>query len=239
MPGAGNTLTVREYQQTLARPSTRPSSTPASRRRCAGAIATEDGYALPIDRALIAANPTMLDQPHHDYPAIDLMVPEGSPVYAVRGGTVARVVDWPHNCCEVGRCDQTCGVGLSIDGDDGARYIYCHGSRLNGVDVGDTVTAGQLLMWSGNTGRSGAPHLHFEIRVDGAAALPAAAARRTLRHWRRATAILARRRWLLVLKPTAADDPGMLGHSSGILCACAQRTARHRGRIRWCSRPAG
>ena len=109
----------------------------------------------------------MLDQPHHDYPAIDLMVPEGSPVYAVRGGTVARVVDWPHNCCQYGRCDQTCGVGVSINGDDGARYIYCHGTRLNGVDVGEAVAAGQLLMWSGNTGRSGAPHLHFEIRVAG------------------------------------------------------------------------
>ncbi len=43
--------------------------------------------ALPLDRTLIAADPMMLDQPHHDYPAIDLMVPEGSPVYAVRGGT--------------------------------------------------------------------------------------------------------------------------------------------------------
>jgi hypothetical protein len=56
---------------------------------------TADGYALPIDRALIAADPSMLDQPHHDYPAIDLMIPTGSPIYAVRGGTVARVVNWP------------------------------------------------------------------------------------------------------------------------------------------------
>ena len=111
------------------------------------------------------------------------MVPEGSPVYAVRGGTVARVVDWPHNCSQFGRCDQTCGVGVSINGDDGARYIYCHGTRLNGVDVGEIVAAGQLLMWSGNTGRSGAPHLHFEIRV---AASSAARSRCscTVRCWR-------------------------------------------------------
>jgi Peptidase family M23/Transglycosylase-like domain len=166
MAAAGNRLTVREYQQKwlelyqlkLDAGSTSP---------CSGAVATDDGYALPLDRTLIAANPTVLDQPHHDYPAIDLMVPEGSPVYAVRGGTVARVVDWPHNCYQYGRCDQTCGVGVSIEGDDDARYIYCHGTRLNGVDVGEAVAAGQLLMWSGNTGRSGAPHLHFEIRVSG------------------------------------------------------------------------
>ena len=95
-----------------------------------------------------------------------------SPVYAVRGGVVARVVNWPYNCWRLGRCEETCGVGLSIDGDDGARWIYCHGSRLNGVSVGDRVTAGQLLMWSGDTGRSGAPHLHLEIRVKGRQVCP-------------------------------------------------------------------
>lgn len=134
---------------------------------CTGATPTEDGYALPFDRAQIAARPAMLDEPHHDYPAIDLLIPEGSPIYAVRGGTVARIVNWPFNCWRLGRCDETCGVGLSVNGDDGIRYIYCHGSRLNGLRVGTTITVGELIMWSGDTGRSGAPHLHFEIRVNG------------------------------------------------------------------------
>ena len=101
MPGAGNTLTVREYQQKWLAVYETQACDAGVTSTCAGAVATEDGYALPIDRTLIAADPTMLDQPHHDYPAIDLMVPEGSPVYAVRGGTVARVVDWPHNCWRV------------------------------------------------------------------------------------------------------------------------------------------
>lgn len=95
-------------------------------------------------------------------------------MYAVRGGAVARVVNWPYNCWRLGRCEETCGVGLSIDGDDGARWIYCHGTQLNGISVGDTVTAGQLLMWSGDTGRSGAPHLHLEIRVGGRQVCPQA-----------------------------------------------------------------
>ncbi len=172
MPRAGNRLTVREYQQHwLAVYETKNAGNVTG--ACVSA-ASADGYALPIDRTLIAAKPTMLDEPHHDYPAIDLMVPTGSPVYAVRGGTVARVVDWPYNCWEVGRCEQTCGIGLSINGDDRARYVYCHGSRLNGVEVGDQVTVGQLLMWSGNTGRSGAPHLHFEIKVGGQQRCPQA-----------------------------------------------------------------
>ena len=173
MPAAGNQLTVREYQQRwLATYKTKRAE--GTTANCIGAIPTSDGYALPIDRALIDADPAMLDAPHHDYPAIDLLIPEGSPVYAVRGGTVARVVNWPYNCAEIGRCDETCGVGLSIDGDDRARYIYCHGTIANGLNIGDTVAAGQLIMWSGNTGRSGTPHLHFEIRLDNVQRCPQA-----------------------------------------------------------------
>lgn len=172
MPSAGNRLTVREYQQHwLSVYETNSAESKVS--PCVGE-AFADGYALPIDRTLIAAKPTMLGEPHHDYPAIDLMIPTGAPVYAVRGGTVARVVEWPYNCWDLGRCEQTCGIGLSIDGDDGARYVYCHGVRLNGIGVGDSVTAGQLLMWSGNTGRSGAPHLHLEIKVNGQQRCPQA-----------------------------------------------------------------
>ncbi len=166
MSGAGNTLTVRQYQQPwLATYQTVRVGSPAG--TCADGLPTEDGYALPLDRTLIAANPAMFDAPHHDYPAVDLLVPEGSPVYAVHGVTIARLVDWPHNCYQVGRCEQTCGVGVSINGDDGARYIYCHGTRLNELAVGDTINAGQLIMWTGNTGHSGAPHLHLELRVNG------------------------------------------------------------------------
>lgn len=166
MPGAGNRLSVREYQQHwLAVYESKLAGSPGT--TCVGDIQADGRYTLPIDRALIAAHPSMLDEPHHDYPAIDLLIPIGSPVYAVRGGTVARVVNWPYNCWELGRCDETCGVGLSINGDDGVRYIYCHGSRLNNLTVGVPIAAGQLLMWSGNTGRSGAPHLHFEIRING------------------------------------------------------------------------
>jgi hypothetical protein len=164
MPEAGNRLTVREYQRHWLE-TYETKAAQAGTADCTSSAPTQDGYALPIDRVLIDADPAMLDAPHHDYPAIDLMIDEGSPIYAVRGGTVARTVDWPHNCWQVGYCAETCGVGMSIEGDDGVRYIYCHGTKLNGIVVGNTVAAGQLIMWSGNTGRSGAPHLHFEIRV--------------------------------------------------------------------------
>jgi murein DD-endopeptidase MepM/ murein hydrolase activator NlpD len=44
--------------------------------------------------------------------------------------------------------------------------MYGHASRLL-VHAGDSVQAGQVIALSGNSGRSTAPHLHFEIRLDG------------------------------------------------------------------------
>ena len=44
--------------------------------------------------------------------------------------------------------------------------MYGHASRLV-VREGDVVGAEQVIALSGNTGRSTAPHLHFEVRRDG------------------------------------------------------------------------
>jgi murein DD-endopeptidase MepM/ murein hydrolase activator NlpD len=49
---------------------------------------------------------------------------------------------------------------------DGYETMYGHLSRLL-VEQNDAVDAGQVIGLSGSTGRSTAPHLHFEIFVDG------------------------------------------------------------------------
>ncbi|MBF9132474.1 M23 family metallopeptidase [Plantactinospora sp. S1510] len=99
------------------------------------------------------------DDPHHDYAAIDLPVPTGTAAYAVRAGTVARVND------------SSCGQGINLTGTDGAVYTYCHFSAWS-VASGATVTAGQRIGSTGNTGNSTGPHLHFGIRTSGTLRCP-------------------------------------------------------------------
>jgi murein DD-endopeptidase MepM/ murein hydrolase activator NlpD len=174
-PQAGNRLTIREYQtkwmtlyqQKLAvhGPPTGPSPS-----GCASTITADGQWALPAPRdALTAAG---LGSPHHDYPAIDLMLPDGTPIYAVTAGVVIRTTHFNTNWWTAG-CSRnqppagcaTCGNGITIRSTTGDRYTYCHNRNLHAHD-GDTITTGQHIADSGNTGRSGAPHLHLEIRTN-------------------------------------------------------------------------
>jgi hypothetical protein len=108
------------------------------------------GYALPLDRSVFDAHPEYLTKPHHDYPAADIPVPSGTNVFAAAPGRVAYV-------------GGACGIGIEIAGDDGYRWIYCHGQTRH-VPEGQHVTTGELIMASDNTGNSTGPHLHFGIR---------------------------------------------------------------------------
>jgi hypothetical protein len=114
---------------------------------------TVGAYALPVNPLILAADPSLMSRPHHDFAAWDLPVPVGTAVYAVTSGTVV-----PSN--------GTCGAGLLLYGTDGFTYQYCHGSQVL-VTPGARVGAGQLIMLSGNTGASTGPHLHFGIMRNG------------------------------------------------------------------------
>ena len=84
--------------------------------------------------------------------AVDLATNEGSAVFAAGGGTVA-FAGWNDT-----------GYGNVVVIAHGDTFtIYGHLART-AVRCGQTVTAGQQIAQSGNTGNSSGPHLHFEIR---------------------------------------------------------------------------
>lgn len=174
VPGAANRLTPRKYQAKWLKVYEGLSGAESS-AGCASGAAVHDGYAAPGPAELFATAP--VDRPHHDYPAWDWGVPVGTPVFAMRGGTVDQVhtfaENWFTSGCQVDStgCD-ACGIGVTILEPDGTRWTYCHGSQLT-VAKGDVVATGAQLMLSGNTGRSTGPHLHLAIRTpNGAARCP-------------------------------------------------------------------
>lgn len=133
------------------------------------------GWSLPGPEGLLTVDATR--RSHHDYPAWDWGIPEGTPLYAVRGGTITSITNYPRNwfdagCTTGGNCGR-CGIGVTITDDQGTRWTYCHGSHHTITGSGQTVVAGQQILWSGNTGRSTGPHLHLSVTTaDGVARCP-------------------------------------------------------------------
>jgi murein DD-endopeptidase MepM/ murein hydrolase activator NlpD len=90
-----------------------------------------------------------------DHPGVDIAVPTGSYIRAAGSGVVV----------EAGS-DPVYGMFVTIDHTGGYRTVYGHASRLM-VSPGDTVRRNEIIALTGSTGRSTAPHLHFEVLLDG------------------------------------------------------------------------
>ncbi len=95
------------------------------------------------------------------HPGIDLPAPRGAPVYAARSGQVVYA-GW-----------RAGGYGflVTIAHGSGERTMYAHLSRID-VRVGVRVAQGVRVGLVGSTGESTGPHLHFEVRIRGAAVDP-------------------------------------------------------------------
>lgn len=91
---------------------------------------------------------------------IDIAVAEGTPVRAAKSGTVILASYYG-------------GYGNYICVDHGGGLSTCY-AHLSGYasSTGQRVSQGQVIGYSGNTGSSTGPHLHFEVRINGAAQDP-------------------------------------------------------------------
>lgn len=97
--------------------------------------------------------------------AVDFNLDEGTPVFAARGGVVVRIKeDSRVGGPTAAYADR--GNLIMIAHDDGTFGNYVH-LQYRGVEVavGDEVEAGRLIGYSGNTGISSGPHLHFDVRI--------------------------------------------------------------------------
>jgi murein DD-endopeptidase MepM/ murein hydrolase activator NlpD len=86
---------------------------------------------------------------------IDIAVGQGTPVHAAAAGTVIYA-GWMEGY----------GNLVVIDHGNGLSTAYGHNSAL-ASSIGQTVSAGQVIAYSGSTGHSTGPHVHFEVRVNG------------------------------------------------------------------------
>ncbi len=91
---------------------------------------------------------------HRFHAGIDLGVPNGTPVIATHSGRVI-FADW-----------SPIGYGYLVIIQNGSFITYYgHNSSFN-VSADQFVGKGSVVAWSGNTGNSSGPHVHYETRLN-------------------------------------------------------------------------
>jgi murein DD-endopeptidase MepM/ murein hydrolase activator NlpD len=144
------TESLRALEQLMTRAGRALAALP-SRWPVRGAVNSEFGY---------RHSPWLKEREFHA--GIDIRATRGTPVYAPAPGTVIQA----------GHV-QDYGTTIIVNHGQDVHTLYGHLSKLN-VQSGQRVERGALIGYTGNTGRSSGPHLHYEIAVRGRAVNPRA-----------------------------------------------------------------
>lgn len=115
-------------------------------------------FLWPVEGGRISSTFGPRGETHHD--GVDIQVPEGTPVRAVRAGRVLY-------------SDELRGYGyiVIVEHDGGYATVYAH-NRTNRAAVGETVSQGQIIAEVGQSGDATSPQLHFEVRKENVARNP-------------------------------------------------------------------
>lgn len=99
--------------------------------------------------------------------AMDIAMPEGTPIIAARSGVVVKIEN-----NQAGRGNDASGNFVRVQHDDGTQGVYLHLKQGSvSVRAGQRVAVGSPLALSGNTGNSSGPHLHFVVQQSTEAGL--------------------------------------------------------------------
>jgi murein DD-endopeptidase MepM/ murein hydrolase activator NlpD len=139
-------LTLRKEEMLRCTPAIQPISNKDLRR-------TASGYGWRID-------PIYKVKRFHE--GMDFSAPTGTEIYSTGDGVVKRAI----------RSHGGYGNHLEIDHGFGYSTVYAHMDDFN-VKIGQKVKRGDVIGMVGNTGKSTAPHLHYEVRVKGRPVNPA------------------------------------------------------------------
>lgn len=118
----------------------------------------------PVDQLTLTSNFGVRSDPFNGrarmHKGIDIPGPVGTPIYATADGIISRA-QWVSGY----------GNFIEIGHGNGMETRYGHLSRII-AQPNQRVRRGQLIGYMGSTGRSTGSHLHYEVRVDGAAVNP-------------------------------------------------------------------
>ena len=119
----------------------------------------KEDWLAPVEAGVVTSdcgkreNPLLHKQELHD--GLDIAVPQGTEVVAVKSGRVTEV-----------RTSATYGKLLRFETTDGYTILYAHLSEIL-VGQGEKIKQGQVVAKSGTTGLSTGPHLHYGIYREG------------------------------------------------------------------------
>ena len=127
------------------------------RRNVGGLQPSEDHLptSWPLTEAGFVTQPLIEGGGREDHPGLDIAIPTDSYVRAAGAGRVLRTGE-----------DPIYGFFMVLEHGNGFQTVYAHNSSIL-VARGQVVRRGEVIALTGSTGRSTAPHLHFEVLLDG------------------------------------------------------------------------
>ncbi|NNM04372.1 MAG: M23 family metallopeptidase [Gemmatimonadetes bacterium] len=132
-----------------------PSGLPGSRSGGLGPESEDDlPTSWPLTQSGFITQP-LIAQDAGDHPGLDIAIPTDSYIRAAGSGRVVRVGE-----------DPLYGLFVVLEHGEGYQTVYAHASLIL-VNRGQSVRREEVIALTGSTGQSTAPHLHFEILLDG------------------------------------------------------------------------